>query len=45
MQYLRKLIISFYKKHPDKPIVISKAINTAPPIARPTISSIIKPTK
>ena len=41
VQHLRKLISLFYKDHPDKAIVTSPAINTAPPIARPTV----KPTK
>ena len=37
VQHLRKLISSFHKDHPDKPTVISPAINTAPPMARPII--------
>ena len=36
VQHLRKLISSFHKDHPDKPTATSPAIDTAPPIARPT---------
>ena len=41
VHYLRKLISSFYKDHPDKPNATSPAIDTPPPMARPTI----KPTE
>ena len=41
VQYLRKLINLFYKDHPDKPTTTSPAIDTAPPMARPTV----KPTE
>ena len=44
IQYLRKLISLFYKVHLDKPIAISKVIDTALPIARPTIKPAAKPT-
>ena len=37
VQHFRKLISSFHKNHPDKPIATSEAIDTAPPMARPTI--------
>ena len=37
IQYLRKLISLFYKDHLDKQTAISKAINIAPLMARPTI--------
>ena len=36
VQHLRKLISSFHKDHPDKPTATSPAIDTAPPMARPT---------
>ena len=36
VQHLRKLISSFYKDHLDKPTATSPAIDTAPPMARPT---------
>ena len=39
IQQLRKLISSFYKDHPDKPTATSPAIDTAPPMARPTVKS------
>ena len=41
VQHLRKLISLFYKNYPDKSTAISLAINTTPPMVRPTI----KPTK
>ena len=44
VQHLRKLINSFYKDYPDKPIATSLAINIAPPIARLTVKSTL-PTK
>ena len=44
VQHLRKLISSFYKDHPDKPTATSKAINTTPLMARPTIKPAAKPT-
>ena len=37
VQHLRKLISSFHKDHSDKLTAISKVINTAPPMARPTV--------
>ena len=37
VQHLRKLISSFHKDHPDKPTATSKAINNAPPMAKPTV--------
>ena len=40
VQQLKKLINSFYKDHPEKPIATSLPINSAPPMARP----IVKPT-
>ena len=36
VQHLGKLISSFHKDHPDKPTTTSPAIDTAPPMARPT---------
>ena len=41
IQHLKKLINSFYKDHPENPMAISPAINSAPPMAKPTV----KPTK
>ena len=41
VQHLRKLISLFHKDHPDKPTATSPAIDTAPPMARPTV----KPTE
>ena len=40
-QHLRKLINLSHKDYPDKLVVTSPAINTVPPIARPTV----KPTE
>ena len=37
LQHLRKLISLFHKDHPDKSTATSHAINTIPPMARPTI--------
>ena len=42
VQYFRKLINLFYKNHLNKPIIISKAINNAPPMAKPTIKPAAK---
>ena len=39
IQYLRKLISSFHKDHPNKPTATSEAIDTAPPMAKPTVKS------
>ena len=41
VQQLRKLINSFHKDHPNKPMATSPTIDTALPMARP----IVKPTK
>ena len=45
VQHLRKLISLFHKDHPDKPIATSPAIDTAPPMARPTIRPTVKLTE
>ena len=37
VQHLKKLISSFYKEHPKKLTATSLPIDSAPPIARPTI--------
>ena len=37
VQHLRKLISSFHKDHPDKPTATFFAIDTAPPMASPTV--------
>ena len=34
VQYLRKLVSTFYMDHPNKPTVISPPIDLAPPIAK-----------
>ena len=44
VQHLRKFINLFHKNHSDKPTATSPAINTAPPMARPTAMS-TKPLK
>ena len=41
VQHFRKLISSFHKDRPDKPTATSLAIDTTPPMARPTV----KPTE
>ena len=45
IQYLRKLISSFYKDHLDKLTMTFSTINTAPPMARPIVRPRVKPTK
>ena len=37
VQHLKKLISCFHKKHPEKPTATSPPINSAPPMARPTV--------
>ena len=37
VKHLRKLISSFHKDYSDKPTATSLAIDTAPPMARPTV--------
>ena len=37
VQHLKKLINSFHKDHPEKPIATFPSINSAPPMARPTV--------
>ena len=37
VQHLKKQINSFHKDHPEKPIATSPPINSAPPMARPTV--------
>ena len=44
IQHLRKLISSFYKNHPNKPITTFDAIDTAPLIVWPTIKLAAKST-
>ncbi len=45
VQHPRKLLSSFHRYHPDKPKATSPAVDTAPPMARPTIRSTVKPTE
>ncbi len=35
--YLQKLISTFHKEHPKKPIATSPPLNSAPPMARPIV--------
>ena len=44
VQHLKKLIISFYKDHLEKPTATSPPINSASPMARPTIKPTAKAT-
>ena len=44
VQHLGKLIKLFYKDHPKKPPATSSPINSAPPMARPTIKPTAKST-
>ena len=37
VQHLKKLINFFYKDYPEKPTASSPPINSAPPMARPTV--------
>ena len=45
VQHLKKLISCFYKEHPEKPTATFPPINSAPPMARPTVKSIRPTTK
>ena len=42
VQHLRKLISSFHKDHPKKPTATSLPIDSAPPMAKPTVKSTAK---
>ena len=44
VQHLRKLISSFHKDHPEKSIATSLLVDSAPPMARPTVKPMAKPT-
>ena len=44
IQYLKKLISSFHKDHPEKPIATFSPINSTPPMARPTVKLTAKAT-
>ena len=44
VQHLRKLIRSFHKDHPEKPTATSPPIDSALPMARPTVKSTAKST-
>ena len=44
VQHLKKLIRSFYKNHLEKPTATSPPINSAPPMARPTVKPKAKST-
>ena len=37
IMHLQKMISTFHKDHPEKPTVISASLDSAPPIAKPTI--------
>ena len=39
VHYLKKLISCFHKEHPEKPTATSPPIDSAPPMARPTVRS------
>ena len=45
VQYLKKLISSFHKKHPEKSIATFPLINFAPPMARSTFKQTSPTTK
>ena len=44
VQHLKKLINSFYKDHSKKPTASSPPVNSAPPMARPTVKLTAKST-
>ena len=37
IQYLRRLVSTFYKENPDKPTINSTPVDIAPPTAKPTV--------
>ena len=37
VMHLRKIVSTFYKDHPEKSIATSAPLDSAPPIAKPTI--------
>ena len=40
--HLRKMVSTFYKGHPEKPIVTSAPLDSAPPMAKSTIQLLAK---
>ena len=45
IQHLQRLVTAYYKSNPEKPTTISIPINTAPPMARPTVKPMTTLTK
>ena len=43
VQHLRKLLSKFHQENPDKPTATSPLVDTAPPMARPTMKPTCKP--
>ena len=43
IQHLRRLVSIFHKKHPEKPIATSPPVDSAPPMAKPTVKALLKP--
>ena len=37
VMHLQKIVSTFYKNHPEKPTAISAFLDSAPPMAKPTI--------
>ena len=41
--HLRKMISTFHKDHPEKPTATFPPLNSAPPIAKPSVKPPVKP--
>ncbi len=42
IQHLRRFVCTFHKEHPEKPTATSPPVDSAPPIAKPTVKAHLK---
>ena len=43
IMHLRKIISAFHKDHPEKPTATSPPLDSAPPIAKPSVKLLVNP--